>query len=539
MGDIKLLDCTLRDGGYVNDWEFGHDNLVSVFERLVSAGVDVIEVGFLDERRPFDMNRSIVPDTDCFEKIYGGLEHKQAMIVGMIDYGTCSIEHIRPCSESLLDGIRVIFKKHVRKEALEYCRQIQDLGYKVFVQLVSITSYNDEELDDLICMANALKPYAVSMVDTYGLLQKENLLHYFTELNEKLDSSIALGYHSHNNFQRAYANCTEMLSHQVERDLLVDATIYGMGKSAGNCPIELLAMHLNDHFHKDYHISQILEALDANIMSIYRARPWGYTMFFYIAALNNCHPSYVSYLMDKRTLSVKQINEILAMLRDYGEKQLLYDQNLIEQLYLDYQKKIDIDDASDVRKLSKLFDGRNVLLLGPGQNVEKEKERICAYIEKYKPIVVSVNFIPDDLPTDFIFLSNAKRYVQLATALSKKSDVLKVVATSNVTATNNGKFDFTLDIAPLLDEEAEIIDNSFVMLLKVMIKIGVTEVALGGFDGYYGEKNRDHINARMEYAFTKEQAGKLNEYVSQVLLSLGREIKIEFITNSLYVSQEK
>lgn len=113
MGKIKLLDCTLRDGGYVNDWKFGHDNIVSIFERLVDANVDIIEIGFLDERRPFDMDRSIMPDTDSVGKIYGMLDRKQADIVGMIDYGTCGIQNIKPCSESYLDGIRVIFKKHI------------------------------------------------------------------------------------------------------------------------------------------------------------------------------------------------------------------------------------------------------------------------------------------------------------------------------------------------------------------------------------------------------------------------------------------
>ncbi len=76
MGEIKLLDCTLRDGGYVNDWNFGHNNLVSVFERMVDANIDIIEIGFLDDRRPFDINRSIMPDTDSVEKIYGGLGQK-------------------------------------------------------------------------------------------------------------------------------------------------------------------------------------------------------------------------------------------------------------------------------------------------------------------------------------------------------------------------------------------------------------------------------------------------------------------------------
>ena len=173
MGEIKLLDCTLRDGGYVNDWNFGHNNLVSVFERMVDANIDIIEIGFLDDRRPFDINRSIMPDTDSVEKIYGGLDRKQAMVVGMIDYGTCKLENIKPCSESFLDGIRVIFKKHLRKEALAYCAEIKKLGYKVFAQLVSVTTYEDDEMMDLIRLANEVKPYAVSMVDTYGLMHQE------------------------------------------------------------------------------------------------------------------------------------------------------------------------------------------------------------------------------------------------------------------------------------------------------------------------------------------------------------------------------
>ena len=126
MKNLRLLDCTLRDGGYLNDWEFGHDMMVNVFERLVSSKVDVIEVGFLDQRRPFDLNRSIMPDTASVEKIYGSLDKGNAMIVGMIDYGTCGIENIQPCEESYLDGIRVIFKKHLMYDAIAFCKQIKD-----------------------------------------------------------------------------------------------------------------------------------------------------------------------------------------------------------------------------------------------------------------------------------------------------------------------------------------------------------------------------------------------------------------------------
>lgn len=536
MGEIKLLDCTLRDGGYVNDWEFGHNNLVSIFERMVGAGVDIIEVGFLDERRPFDMNRSIMPDSDSVEKIYGMLDRKQAMVVGMIDYGTCGIEHITPCANSYLDGIRVIFKKHIRWQAIDFCRQLKELGYQVFVQLVSITSYDDEELMDLIGLANDLEPYAVSMVDTYGLMHQENLMHYYELLNRHLKPSIGLGYHSHNNFQMAYANCIEMLSHQTERMVLVDGTIYGMGKSAGNAPIELLSMHLNDHYGKHYDISQMLEAVDANVMPIYKMTPWGYNMFFFIAASNDCHPNYVSYLMNKRTLSVKSINEILSKLQ--GEKQLMYDQKLIEQLYLDYQN-IEVNDRHDIEELTKVFQGRKVLLLGPGLNVQKQLDRLQAYVEKTHPIIVSVNFISGEINTDYVFLSNSKRYVQLATALSQNPS-LQVIATSNVTKTD-GKFDYTLQYSSLLDQEADgvCMDNSFVMLLKVMKRIGVSSVALGGFDGYMGDKKQNYINAYMEYNFSKEQAEKLNRYVADVLKELQQSIQMEFITDSFYTGALK
>ena len=242
---IRLLDCTLRDGGYVNDWKFGNDNIISIFERLVDSKVDVIEIGFLDDRRPFDIDRSIMPDTQSVRKIYGELDKKDAEIVGMIDYGTCDISNIEPCSESYLDGIRVIFKKHLMHEAMEYCRQVKALGYKVYSQLVSITSYTDEELMEVSKLVNDVKPYAVSMVDTYGLLHPDDLLHYYSILNKEVDAKVGIGFHAHNNFQLAYANALTFLSAERNHEIVVDGTLYGMGKSAGNAPIELLAMRLN------------------------------------------------------------------------------------------------------------------------------------------------------------------------------------------------------------------------------------------------------------------------------------------------------
>ena len=543
MGKKLLLDCTIRDGGYVNDWKFGHNNLISIYERLIDSDVDYIELGFLDDRRPFDIDRSIMPDTDCMEKIYGSVDKKGKKVLGMIDYGTCSIDHIKPASESYLDGIRVIYKKHLRVEALDFCRQLKELGYIVFSQLVSVTSYTDEEMLDLIRLANKAKPDAVSMVDTYGLMHQNNLMHFIDLLDKGLNPDIALGYHGHNNFQMGYANCIAMLAYETDRTMLVDGTLYGMGKSAGNAPIELIAMHMNQKYGTKYNIPQMLEAIDSNIMNFYQPSTWGYNLFFYLAASNDCHPNYVADLMNKKTLSIKSINELLSRLQ--GEKKLLYDKKYMEDLYLEYQSN-DIDDKEDIEKLTSYLkssdshnETKNILVIGPGSTVSTEYDKIKQFIDakvtedgRDNLEIISINYIPSDIDVDTIFISNSKRYLQMSSALAKSRDNYKIIGTSNVTSKRT-KFDYNLNYSGLIDEEADIIDNSFIMLLKVLARAGVKEVNVAGFDGY-SEDKLNFINPDMEYTFIKDRTEELNNYARTKLAELSSDISVNFITTSLY-----
>lgn len=530
--NLKLLDCTLRDGGYINDWEFGHNTLISVFERVTSAGVDFIEVGFLDDRRVFDINRSIMPTTECMSKIYGNLSKKHTEVVGMIDYGTCGIENIQPCRDTILDGIRVIFKKHLRVEALAFCKQLKALGYKVFTQAVSITSYGDEELLDLIRLVNEVRPFAVSIVDTYGLLHKNSLFHYYEMMDKYLDANIGIGYHSHNNFQLGYANSIELMNRHGEnpRMLLCDGSIFGMGKGAGNAPTELLAMYMNDNFGRDFDISQLLEAIDVSVMDIYRKSPWGYSMKFFIAASNDCHPNYVSYLLDKKTLSVKSINEILRELAE--DKKLMYDKSYIEHLYVEYQKN-ECDDSKAFRELASLLQGKEVLVIGPGGSIEQEKDRITSYIAEHSPIVISINFLPQSWNIDYLFLTNSKRYVQQATAISELGCNIRIIATSNVTR-SEGQFDYVMDYESLIDRDAVFMDNSFIMLLKILDRIGVGHVALAGLDGYSSDRESNYYTSKMEYDFAKQKGDEINTYVNRFLREFRTRLPLNFITSTVY-----
>lgn len=529
MGQRQLLDCTLRDGGYVNDWEFGHANIIEIFERLVSSGVEYIEIGFLDERREFDINRTIMPDTKCANQIFAGIDKGNSTVLAMIDYGTCSIENLQKCNETFIDGIRVIFKEHLRDKALAFCDEVQKLGYKVFAQMVSITTYTDEALKEYAECCNKIKPFATSMVDTYGLLDEEHLMHIYEVLDMHLLPEIKVGYHAHNNFQLGFSNAKTFLAANTERDILADGTLYGMGKSAGNAPLELLMMFMNEKLGRGYDITQALEAIDNVIMDIYHKQYWGYNSFFFLASSTQCHPNYVSYLMNKKTLSVKQINELL--LKITPDKKLMYDAKYVEKLYLDYQS-IKCDDRSTIEILKNKFADQYILLLGPGKNIKKQRDIVKNYIKQHNPIVIAVNYDPEDFDIDYVFLTKAKRYTQLIKDINKGTNAnAEIIATSNVTKTR-GKFNYVLNYESLIDLNTEIIDNSLVMILKAMSMMKVKSISLAGFDGYSSLED-NYFDVTKEYSYVKAKAAYLNKYVEDYI-SHNKMLNIKFITDSRY-----
>lgn len=533
MSEIKLLDCTLRDGGYKNDWEFGHNNIISIMDRLDQAGVDIIEIGFIDEIRPFDINRTIMPNTESVKKILGNNEYS-AMLVGMIDYGTCKIENIKPASESMLDGIRVIFKKHLMHEAMDFCAQVKARGYKVFSQMVSITSYNDDELMELIELVNKVKPYAVSMVDTYGLLHPNDMLHYYEILDEHVDSAIWIGFHAHNNFQLAYANDIAFLDKPAKHDIVIDATLFGMGKSAGNSQIELVSMYLNDQFNKNYKINYLLESIEETIMGFYNKTPWGYNLFYYLCSKNKCHPNYVNTFLKKENLSLTALDDVLSRINPESKK-LLYDQNTADKIYDDFEDEI--NDEAAYKALSSEFAGKNILVIGPGKNVSLQEDKIKNHIEKNHPVVISINYIPKNINVNYIFVTNKKRNQQLTDSLREhKNSNVKLIATSNITA---GKipFSYQLKNSDLLANDELYSDNSFIMLVKVLKKCGVTKISCAGLDGY-SNKGENYINPKMEYAFVKAQADYLNKVIKFELFEKNSDITFEFITYSKYTEKE-
>lgn len=313
MRSIKLLDCTLRDGGYIIDWMFGKKNIQSVLCGLTDAGIDYIECGFLKD---CEYN----PDKTFFSSI-------DTLSDGffMVNYGEYPIEKFYQCKNKNIK-IRVAFKKPQQKEALEYIKSLVDLGLDVFANPMSTNTYSESELGLLIEEVNKIRPYGLTIVDTLGNMYQDDVKNIFEFIDKGLAKGIALGFHSHNSLQLSFSNTKTLLKMDINREIVIDSCVYGMGRGAGNLCTELILPYLNDNYGANYQILPILRILDECINPIYLQTPWGYSTPYCIAAVHGCHPNYATYLKSLE-ISDFEIGRILSQIP--VDKRTVFDKDFI------------------------------------------------------------------------------------------------------------------------------------------------------------------------------------------------------------------
>lgn len=527
MRNVKILDCTLRDGGYVNNWDFGERTIKKIISKLVQANIDIIECGFLTTKCE-DKNKSLFNDVAKI-KSYIYPKSNNIMYVGMIAYPNDIINNIPNCDRSSIDGIRVTFHENEIEEALSICKELINKGYKVFIQPVGITSYNDITVINLIKKVNEINPYAFYIVDTLGKMYKNDLLRMFYLIDNNLNKNINIGFHSHNNLQLSFSNAQELMSLHTKRNIILDTSVFGMGRGAGNLCTELVAQYINDNIEKNYNIESLLEIIDEHLNSIYAKYPWGYSAPYCLAAINNCHPNYASYLIDKQTITIKAISNILKNMSN--EKRTIYDKNYIEEVYMEYQKHY-IDDKEELEKIKSYIGERKTLILAPGKTIDTEDRKIKEFITKYNPFIISVNFIPNEIESDCIFISNFKRFDGVSDILDLNKNTAKVIITSNIIV--NRKLVYSIiNYNDLLVDNSIISDNAGLMLINFLKRLSINEIFIAGFDGY--SVNEDNYSGSdLELVKTKENIDALNLAIREEINKIARNIDIRFITNSKY-----
>lgn len=321
MNKVVLMDCTLRDGGYVNNWNFGEGCIRNVIKGLEVSNIDIVELGFfrdLDYNKNSSLYSSVTQIDELISNRNG--KTKYAAIAEMANY--FPIEKLEEYHNGSLDIIRYSFWKRLIDDAFEYIKKIQNKGYRISIQPTRVEQYSQEDFKNMIKKFGSLNPYAIYIVDTFGLLTKNQLYKYAEIADKYLEKDVFLGYHAHNNMQQAFSNVTALLEMNLDHNIIIDASIYGMGRGAGNLNLELIANYLNTERSGNYNISNIYDIYDKNIKPIYEKYKWGYTLPYFIAASLECNPNYASYYMKNTNLTNEQIYRVLLSVK--GSDKYLY-----------------------------------------------------------------------------------------------------------------------------------------------------------------------------------------------------------------------
>ena len=534
MKRVNILDCTLRDGAYLIDGQFGNTAIKGCIRGLTESGVDVIECGFLKDE-PHKNGTTIFNNAKQI-KPFLPEERKQASYVCLADYSRYSIEQLEPYDGSSIDGVRACFFKSERYDVISFCHEIVDKGYKLYVQPVDILGYTDSELLELIEMINNLEPYAFSIVDTFGSMYREDLQRVFYLVHHNLCANTRIGFHSHNNLQMSFSLSQDFIEmSQGLRDVVVDATMAGMGRGAGNTNTELVMQYMNRKFNSGYDIDTILDLIDNYIDGFQNEYEWGYSIPYFLAGSHSAHVNNISYLATKAGIASRDINFLLNRLEATDRKR--YDYDLLETTYMEYLNTL-CEDSEAIKQLKMILTGKNILMLLPGHTLVSHKSSIDDYCEQNNPVVISVNLLSSEFPIHFAYFSNKNRYQYWKNATHFKD--YKKIVTSNVT-TLNEKNQFIIDFTRLVKCGWEQLDNSGILLLRLLDLMEVSSIAIAGFDGYsHNSNNHNYIQKAMEKTRNTLNAEEANRNIISMLEDYMNtrksSCKIKFITPSLFES---
>jgi 4-hydroxy 2-oxovalerate aldolase len=286
--EIKVLDCTIRDGGLINNHMFEDDLVKAVYDTCVAAGIDYMELGYKNDQKIFSKDK-FGAWKHCHEedirRIVGDNDSPLKLSV-MADAEKCNYRtDIVPKDQSPLDLIRVATYIHQVPTAVDMIKDAKDKGYEVTVNLMAVSLVQDKEVQEALDIFAETDVDVIVLVDSFGVLYSEQIQDYIKRyLKAAVANNKEVGIHAHNNLQLAFANTIDALIVGATR---LDATMNGIGRGVGNCPMELLISFLKN---PKFNLRPILQCLQDHFVPLREKMEWGYMVPYAITAHFNQHP---------------------------------------------------------------------------------------------------------------------------------------------------------------------------------------------------------------------------------------------------------
>ena len=285
--DIKVLDCTIRDGGLVNNFHFSDDFVKGAYEAALNSGVDYFEIGknnspkimSEDEYGPWNFCKE-----EDIRRIVGD-NNTDMKIAVMSDIGRTKKEELLPKKDSVVDMVRIATYVHQIPQAVELIEDAHSKGYETTVNIMAVSKSFDDEIDEVLNTLSKTPVDVIYIADSFGYFYPEQIRKLSKKyLSYAKENGKEVGIHAHNNLQLAYANTIEALNSGVS---FLDATISGLGRGAGNCPLELLIGYLKN---PKYKIEPLLKFIQEYIVPLEKELDWGYSIPYMITGMLNEHP---------------------------------------------------------------------------------------------------------------------------------------------------------------------------------------------------------------------------------------------------------
>ena len=531
--EIKLLDCTLRDGAYVNNAEFGKPVMRGIISKLQDAHIDIIECGWLKDPDYIEGTSYFHVPSDSLQYINN--KNSNILYCAMIDWNRYDVSVLPPYDGKTIDAIRVVFPHGKHNEAIEIGGKIRDKGYKVLFQAANTLAYSDDDLIELAGMMNDFKPISLSVVDTFGSMYPADLERIVGVLDSHLDSDIELGLHAHNNQQLAFALCIRFVeSLKGRRNIIVDATLSGMGRGAGNATTELVASYIDRVQNGDYDMNAIMDAIDMYIQGFREKFSWGYSTPYFISGYYQCHVNNIAYLATNHRANARDMRNVIESLSVDDRRK--YDYDLLEAKFLENQNRI-VDDEQTINSLKKFINGKKVLLIAPGKSTITEKDIIHTFINSEKPVVIEVNSINKLYDPDYVFFTNCVRYEYARDTYPRTFEKVNRILLSNISI-EGAENELIVNYNLVIKRGWEHFDNAVILALRLLNKINAVDVYIAGFDGFKTKYNESYADESLPTLNPDNKWDELNEEIKDMYkdlyLSVKDRMNISFITKSIF-----
>lgn len=482
-----LLDCTVRDGGYVNNWDFPLETVQNMYVASAQAGTDIFEIGFWDMDETKSLWKRCPPDAVKAVRKDGSLK-----ISVMLEDSTAGMPVGTP-EETGVDIIRVALNKDKVAHTLPKLTRYKEQGYEVYIQLMGITSYTDLEILQMITLVESSgNADFVNIGDSYGSLAPKNTAHIISLM--KRNTKLKVGLHPHNNMQLGMANIIAAIDAGAD---VVDGSMYGMGRGGGNVPLELILSYYGRIYTNRFDVTPVLNFIDMNMLRLRDQYEWGYSLPALLSGAYECHPYYTSKLVAKREYTIE---EILKTVKLVSESNVIgFSAKLLQQIvengfvmppeYVEDSIRLFVEANKNKASYQQRHTGRNFVILANGLTLATHQELINQEIVNRNAVVIGSNNLDGMFVPNYHSFSSQRRFEKYINTVSEKSIILlgPNIQTKGLVNSYENIICYNSSETDLVIQDGVITSNCRSIALlnaAVALVMGAKRIAFAGFDGY-------------------------------------------------------